>query len=43
VEVYSNPSQSGYGTRDVLMPGHAKPVVIDGVEVGVIPVAEIIP
>jgi Uma2 family endonuclease len=43
VEVYSNPSPSGYRSMDVLMPGHVIPVVIDGVEVGQIPVADVLP
>ena len=43
VVVYSQPGPSGYGACDILMPGHALPVVIDRVEVGEIPVAEILP
>lgn len=43
VLVYSQPVPSGYGVCDVLMPGHAIPVVIDGVEVEPIPVADIMP
>lgn len=43
VEVYSNPGPSGYGAMDVLMPGHVLPVVIDGVEVGQIQVADLMP
>jgi Uma2 family endonuclease len=43
VLVYSQPGPSGYGACEVLMPGHVIPVVIDGVEVGEVPVAEILP
>jgi Uma2 family endonuclease len=42
VEVYSNPGPSGYGSMDVLMAGHVIPVVIDGVEVGQVPVADVL-
>ncbi len=43
VEVHSNPGPSGYQTLDVLAPGHVLAVIIDGVEVGRIPVADILP
>ena len=43
VEVYSNPGPSGYQALDVLAPGHVLTVIIDGVEVGRIPVADILP
>ena len=43
VEVYSNPGPAGYQTLEVLAPGHVLSVVIDGVEVGQIPVADILP
>ena len=43
VEVYSNPGPSGYQSHEVLAPGHVLSVVIDGVEVGEIPVADILP
>jgi Uma2 family endonuclease len=43
VEVYSNPGHNGYQTHEVLAPGHMLRVVIDGVEVGEIPVADILP
>ena len=41
--VYSQPGPTGYGACEVLMPGHVLPVVIDAVEVGEIPVADILP
>jgi Uma2 family endonuclease len=43
VEVYSNPGPSGYQSHEVLAPGHVLSVVIDGVEVGEIPVSDILP
>jgi Uma2 family endonuclease len=43
VEVYSNPGPSGYGSMEVLMPGHDLAVVIDGIEVGQIPVTDFLP
>jgi Uma2 family endonuclease len=43
VEVYSNPGPAGYQTLEVLAPGHLLTVIIDGVEVGKIPVADILP
>jgi Uma2 family endonuclease len=43
VEVYSNPGPAGYASFEVLAPPHVLRVVIDGVEVGGIPVADILP
>ncbi len=43
VEVYSRPGAAGYESLEVLAPGHVLAVVIDGVEVGQIPVADILP
>jgi Uma2 family endonuclease len=43
VEVYSNPGPSGYASVVALAPPHVLSVVIDGVEVGQIPVADILP
>ena len=43
VEVYSSPGPTGYGTLEVLAPPHVLPVVIDGVQVGEIAVADILP
>jgi Uma2 family endonuclease len=43
VEVYSDPGPSGYRTHEVLAAGHTLRVMIDGVEVGEIPVADILP
>jgi Uma2 family endonuclease len=43
VEVYSRPGPAGYEALDVLAPGHVLSVVIDGVEVGQIPVADLLP
>jgi Uma2 family endonuclease len=43
VEVYSRPGPAGYDALDVLAPGHVLSVVIDGVEVGQIPVADLLP
>ena len=43
VEVYSNPGPSGYQSHEVLAPGHMLSLVIDGVEVGEIAVADILP
>jgi Uma2 family endonuclease len=43
VEVYSRPGPAGYESLEVLAPGHVLAVVIDGVEVGRIPVADILP
>jgi Uma2 family endonuclease len=43
VEVYSDPGPSGYRSHEVLAPGHVLHVMVDGVEVGEIPVADILP
>jgi hypothetical protein len=43
VEVYSRPGAAGYESLEVLAPGHVLAVVVDGVEVGQIPVADILP
>ena len=43
VEVYSDPDLSGYRKHEVLAPGHVLSVVIDGVELGEIAVADILP
>jgi Uma2 family endonuclease len=43
VEVYSNPGPSGYRSHEVLAPGHVLSVVIDGVVIGEIAVADILP
>jgi Uma2 family endonuclease len=43
VEVYSQPGPAGYTALEVLAPGHVLTVVIDGVEVGEIPVEDILP
>jgi Uma2 family endonuclease len=43
VEAYSNPGPNGYQSHDVLAPGHVLHVVIDGVEIGEIAVADILP
>ena len=43
VEVYSDPGPAGYQSHEVLAPGHVLRVVVDGVEVGEIPVADILP
>lgn len=43
VEVYSRPGPSGYDSPEVLAPGHSLAVVIDGVEVGEIPVDDLLP
>ncbi len=43
VEVYSDPGPSGYRSHEVLAPGHVLSVVIDGVVIGEIPVADILP
>jgi Uma2 family endonuclease len=42
VEVYSDPGPDGYRSHQVLAPGHVLSVVIDGVEVGEIPVSDIL-
>ena len=43
VEVYSRPGPAGYEALEVLAPGHALSVVIDGAEVGQIAVDDILP
>jgi Uma2 family endonuclease len=43
VEVYSRPGPAGYEALDVLAPGHILTVIIDGVEIGQIPVADLLP
>jgi Uma2 family endonuclease len=43
VEVYTNPGPSGYGSRRIFKPGRRVPVVIAGIEVGRIRVADILP
>ena len=43
IEVYSNPGPTGYAALEILAPPHVLRVVIDGVEVGEIPVADILP
>ena len=43
VEVYSKPGPSGYQSHEVLAPGHVLSVVIDGVDLGEIAVADILP
>jgi Uma2 family endonuclease len=43
VEVYSDPGPSGYQSHEVLAPGHVLSVMVNGVEVGEIPVADILP
>jgi len=43
VEVYSNPGPNGYQLHEVLAPGHVLSVVVDGVKVGEIAVADILP
>jgi Uma2 family endonuclease len=43
VEVYSLPSEGGYQSSQVLRAGQEVPVVLDGVEVGRIAVADILP
>jgi hypothetical protein len=43
VEVYTNPNADSYSWCVIFKPGQSVPVVIDGVEVGQIAVAEILP
>jgi Uma2 family endonuclease len=43
LEVYTGPSPAGYQSRQDLKPGQDVPVVVDGVEVGRIPVSDILP
>jgi Uma2 family endonuclease len=43
IEVYTGPGPAGYQSRQDLKPGQDVPVVVDGVEVGRIPVADLLP
>jgi Uma2 family endonuclease len=43
LEVYSNPGPNGYSSVLILKPGQDLPVIIDGVEVGRIAVADMLP
>ena len=43
VEVYSDPGPDGYRTHEVLAPGHALHLMVDGVAIGEIAVADILP
>jgi Uma2 family endonuclease len=43
LEVYTGPGPAGYQNRQDLKPGQDIPVVVDGIEVGRIPVADILP
>lgn len=43
VEVYSRPGPNGHAALEVLAPGHALSVAIDGQEVGTIAAAELLP
>jgi hypothetical protein len=43
IEVYTDPGPGGYGSRRIFKPGRRVPVVIAGVEVGRIPVADNLP
>jgi Uma2 family endonuclease len=43
VELHTDPSPTGYRSRQVLTPGQSVPVVVDGVEVGRIDVNDIMP
>jgi Uma2 family endonuclease len=43
VEVYTDPGPAGYRSHEVLASGHALRIVLDGVEVGEIAVADILP
>jgi Uma2 family endonuclease len=43
VEVYTGPSPEGYSSCEVFEPGQSLPVVLDGVEVGRIDVADFLP
>ncbi len=43
IEVYSQPGPGSYAVMDVLAAGHVLTLVIEGVEVGQIPVADILP
>jgi Uma2 family endonuclease len=43
VEVYTQPSPSGYGSRRDFTPGEEIPVVVDGIECGRLAVSDILP
>lgn len=43
VEVYSDPGPAGYRSTQIFKPGETVPVVIDGIPVGQISVAELLP
>ena len=43
VEVYSKPGTNGYQLREDYGPGQSVPVVLDGIQVGTIAVADILP
>lgn len=43
VEVHSDPGPDGYRRHEVLAPGHGLRVVVEGVEIGEIAVADILP
>jgi Uma2 family endonuclease len=43
VEVYTNPSQDGYASRQDYRSGQSVPVIIDGTEVARFPIAELLP
>jgi Uma2 family endonuclease len=43
IEVYSNPNSAGYSSRVDFVAGQDVPVVIDGVQVGIIAVDDILP
>jgi Uma2 family endonuclease len=43
VEVYSDPRRGRYHTSQIFRPGQEVPLVIDGVEIGRIPVADLLP
>jgi len=43
VEVYTDPGPDGYSTRQIFVPGQEIPVVIEGVVVGQIAAADILP
>jgi Uma2 family endonuclease len=43
VEVYTEPTSNGYGSKHAFMPGEELPIVLDGAEVGRIAVSDILP
>ena len=43
IEVYSGPSTAGYSSRVDFLEGQSVPVLIEGVEVGQIVVADVLP